>query len=196
MGCSRELLSIISQISSLAAQFRSDVDQDSASLLAIRGDLVERLRQLKQYSPVGTQNSAHLLQVAEAKRLTAMLYLDERIPVPEQSSTLHLRSMGRKRLIGSIINTLRVLPATSAASLWPLFILGNSQLENEYHRHFVLCRLAQLERSRRLGNIYHARCLVERSIIARTLSPIEPHRLWHLPRGVLRNENERWVSLA
>ncbi|OKL57402.1 hypothetical protein UA08_07322 [Talaromyces atroroseus] len=194
MGCSRELLSIISQISSLAAQFRSNGDQDFASHLAIRRVLVQRLRQLDQYSPAGTQNSAHLLQVAEAKRLAAMLYLEERIPVPEQSSTINIRSMGRKRLIDSIIDILRVLPATSAASLWPLFVLGNSQLENEGHRHFVLGRLAQLERSRKLGNIYHARRLVERKIIARTLSPIEPQRLWHLPRGVLRNENERWGS--
>ncbi|KIW16108.1 hypothetical protein PV08_06159 [Exophiala spinifera] len=204
MGCSRELISIVGQISSLARRVQTSTDPssiiESTEFLTMRNDLVSRLRRLRQCVPSSCVDQPLLMQIAEVKRLAAMLYLEERVPRPTDTSSVDNcipppRSLGRKRLIDCIMSSLRLLPETCAASLWPLFVLGNSRLESEEQRHFVLTRLGQLEDSRKLGSIYHARRLVERYIAASSL-PSNPLVLGNLPRGLALTENERWISLA
>ncbi|KAL6241388.1 hypothetical protein RBB50_011652 [Rhinocladiella similis] len=210
MGCSRELISIVGQISSLARRVQTCVEPtsiiESNEFLTIRNDLVSRLRRLQQRVPSSCVDQPLLMQIAEVKRLAAMLYLEERVPRPTDTASVDTcipppRSLGRKRLIDCIMSSLRLLPETCAASLWPLFVLGNSRLESEEQRHFVLTRLGQLEDSRKLGSIYHARRLVERYIAASSLPSMgarssNPLMLGNLPRGLALTENERWISLA
>lgn len=195
MGCSRELISIISEISSLAAQSRAD-NFGHAEITNKRISIKNRLSGLQQYPSIHTRDPQHLMQIAEAKRLAATLYLEQRVRIPDDLSTTNSRCVGRKHLIDSIINTLSQLPATSAASLWPLFVLGTSELETEDQRHFVLGRFHQLEKTRKLGNIYHAKRLVEQRIIARSVASICIGG-WESDAFRKQMQNsERWISLA
>jgi hypothetical protein len=194
MGCSRELISLISQISFLAAQCAVEIDRGEPEGLAIMADsLMLELSRVQQIPRTGAENVGSMVQIAEVKRLSAMLYLHDRV------TTRWTDSPGNpfgKQLQDSIIAVLHNLPVTSGASLWPLFVLGNSPLEGTEQVEFVLDRLHQLESSRNLGSVHHARRRVERSIMARIsgdLSTVSPHRHLH---DIALNDNERWVSLA
>jgi len=194
MGCSRKLISIIHQICALAASCRAEGGL-SPRLLTERLRLKNCLAQLKQYPPPHTSESEHLVMVAEAKRLAAMLYLVDRVPLKEASTPNHSRASQRS-LVDAIIDALKLLPTTSAVSLWPLFVLGNSYLETDEQRHFVLDRLTQIEKRRRLGSVYHARRLVERKILSRVLASAGREHLVFSRRERPLTENERWISLA
>jgi len=191
MGCSRELITIIGQISQLATSFATACDGESfRQLFTVRNELSERLQCLRQRPTSGAQNVDHLVLIAEGKRLAALLHLEERTPqVPNFVSNANI-------LISAIFDVVHALPTSNAAMLWPLFIIGTSASSTHEHRTFVLERLEQLQKSRRLGSIYHARRMVERRMSNRSIQqtcaqPLQYH-LDHRPE----TENERWVSLA
>lgn len=194
MGCSRELISLISQISFLATRCPTEIEQGEPEGLAIMADsLMFELSRVQQTPRAGAKDVENMIQIAEVKRLSAMLYLHDRVITrwaysPGNPSGKHLQN--------SIIGVLHHLPVTSGASLWPLFVLGNSPLESTEQVEFVLDRLHQLESSRNLGSVHHARRRVERSIMARIagdLSTVSQHQHLH---DIALNDNERWVSLA
>lgn len=197
MGCSRELISLISQISSLAADLqRQSSDHTAHTTKAI--SLLNQLFSLEQIPRQGSLNAGSMVQIAEIKRLSAILYFHDRvlehlfIPSLASSPVLSVANLQE-----SIITSLQKLPASSGASLWPLFVLGKSSLLKPDHIRFVLDRLVQLEKSRYLGSVYHARRRVERDIRTRLLivDPRDSGSGASSGNGMVC-ENERWVSLA
>lgn len=190
MGCSRELISLISQISCLAGEslrqknLLSNTMDKGARLMNVLSNLQQTLR-------VGVERAESMLQIAEVKRLSAMLYLHDRVMVPCSG----IASAFGHNLRDAIIDAIQQLPASSGASLWPLFVLGKSNLDNRDQAQFVLDRLHQLEKSRYLGSFYHARRRVERNITQRLTEHGDVlEQSWEDDSAV--NENERWVSLA
>lgn len=196
MGCSRELISLISRISFLTTKLQpKNIPYGSTRAMAC--NLMNQLSQLQQVPQARAENVGTMILIAEVKRLSAMLYLHDRAMVLWSTPGLEEMSPLAKNLQNRIIQTLQILPASSGAALWPLFVLGNSTLENDEQIRFVLKRLHQLEISRNLGSVHYARRRVERSIMAsfttHETSMIQPYR--HVGGEVL-NDNEKWVSLA
>lgn len=152
---------------------------------------MNELSQLQQVLRTGIDHAEAMLQIADVKRLSAMLYLHDRVMAQCSSTSLAFSN----NLRDEIIEAIKQLPANSGASLWPLFVLGKSNLDSPSQAQFVLDRLHQLEQSRYLGSFYHARRRVERNILKR----LTEHgdilgQSWEDDSTV--NENERWVSLA
>lgn len=191
MGCSRELITIIGQISQLANSFSTTSNNESfQQLLTVRHELSERLLCLHQRPAPGAQNTYHLILIAEGKRLAALLHPEERTP-------RSLNSMSSASiLISAILEVVHALPTSNAAMLWPLFIIGTSASSTQEHRAFVLDRLGELQRSRRLGSIYHARRMIARRMSNQSIRRPNAEFLEYKPDHLPETENERWVSLA
>lgn len=190
MGCSRELITLIGQISHLARWFAVARSDEMNQLEAAREHLSSRLHNLHQSVAPGTQNVHYLTLIAEGKRLSALLHLEERIP----RSSHAISAAGL--IIPAILDVLRALPTSHAAMLWPLFIIGTSSASTHEQRAFVLDRLEQLQSSRRLGSIYHARRLVERRVSSRLTQQTIIQQDSTRMDDLAQTENERWVSLA
>ncbi|KAJ4353271.1 uncharacterized protein N0V89_004998 [Didymosphaeria variabile] len=190
MGCSRELISLISRISCLASSARQQNDAADHTIAAA-GHLMDQLAGLHQTLRTGVGHAETMLRIAEAKRLSAMLYLHDRVMAPHTGATTALAH----GLRNAIIEAIQQLPASSGAALWPLFILGKSNTSSRDQAQFVLDRLHQLEKSRYLGSFYHARRRVERNIMRRLTAHGDVlQQTWEDESAL--NDNERWVSLA
>lgn len=84
----------------------------------------------------------------------------------------------------SLISTLPDSPTL----LWPLFIIGNVDVDEDGHRRFILERLESIQKTRNLGSIRRARMVVESAYRAKDLDH---------PRGkVWGNEGNGIISLA
>ncbi|KAL1607857.1 hypothetical protein SLS60_002795 [Paraconiothyrium brasiliense] len=190
MGCSRELISLISQISCLASSARQQNDSVDQTI-ATAAHLMDQLSGLHQTLRTGVGHAEIMLRIAEAKRLSAMLYLHDRVMAPYASAPTALAH----GLRNAIIEAIQQLPASSGAALWPLFVLGKSNMSSRDQAQFVLDRLHQLEQSRYLGSFHHARRRVERNIMRRLTAhgDVLP-QTWDDDPAL--NDNERWVSLA
>ena len=190
MGCSRELISLISQISHLAGASRR-LHESPRDLADSATKIMDKLTHLQQILRTGLDHAGTMMQIAEVKKLSAMLYLHDRVMV-QCSVTSPVFSYN---LRNEIMRAIQQLPVSSGASLWPLFVLGKSNLDSPSQAQFVLDRLHQLEQSRYLGSFYHARRRVERNISKRLTEHGEIlGQPWEDDLAV--NENERWVSLA
>lgn len=129
------------------------------------------LYNLKQTLPAHSAQRQDLSRIAEIKRLTALLYLTERLDImtcvsPAEkgltNNTKQPPSPSKRYLVSTIIREISSLP-NSATLLWPLFVLGNSGLENEDNRRFVLDRLGRMQKTRNLGSVRRARKAVKRA---------------------------------
>ncbi|KAL4805925.1 fungal-specific transcription factor domain-containing protein [Aspergillus unguis] len=151
MGCSRRLMSIIHKISVLACRKIKGPTQGYAT-----AQLRHALHTLQQRLLTHADPNPHLEQIANIKRLAALLYLHERLnpPKPPRETEYRSLSVTKSDLITSIIHSVSTLPntASTATLLWPLFILGTSCL-NETQRRFVLDRLLDIQRARNLGSV-------------------------------------------
>ncbi|EZF59930.1 hypothetical protein H104_07135 [Trichophyton rubrum CBS 289.86] len=225
MGCSRGLMSLISKISNLATE-KSKMSKSrplSISELSYfnnaRNNLELELQSVQQTLPSYAKDRDDLLRVAEVKRLTALLYLRQRLGTPRNSSILSPVSVGlfarypiafntnttqappspgplamvesstlawKEKLVTDIITIISTLPDT-ATLLWPLFVVGSVNIDNEEHRRFILERLQNIQNSRNLGNIRRARLAVESAYRARDLDH---------PRGNDWGREGRGISLA
>lgn len=193
MGCSRQLLSIIAQISKLDMTVRGSSHRAETQAAVLKDEISQRLQGLRQTPPNYANDAHYLTQIAEAKRLAAMLHLEERVPIYSPHSLDELQVIV---LINSILLVLSSIPTTSAAVLWPLFIVGSSTMATPRQRMSILERLKQLEVSRKLGSIHHARRLLERKMTASSISWRE-HGVVALGSELhLPTENEKWISLA
>lgn len=136
------------------------------------------LRNLRQTLPSHSANRKDLIRIAEIKRLTALLYLRERIgsPLSPDNSGIddavavatNLRTPYKRHLVSSIIHLISTVPV-SATLLWPLFIVGNAGLDDEEHRRFVLDKLEMIQQTRNLGSVRRARIAVEQAFRAHDL---------------------------
>lgn len=192
MGCSRELISLISEVSHLAGMSRSRT-LPHEEIVGKASGLFTQLSSMDQILRRGEQDANMMIQIAEVKRLTAILYLHDGIIARLNSPSFMITP---NHLHEAIITALRNIPSTNGSSLWPLFVLGKSCLHNTEDIAFVLDRLQQLEQSRYLGSVYHARKRIERNLAGR-LTLGEQDMLQSRWEGEIPlNDNERWVSLA
>ncbi|KAH8812538.1 fungal-specific transcription factor domain-containing protein [Xylogone sp. PMI_703] len=196
MGCSRGLLDIINQISRVTSDITEILSKrpltgpEIVSFTSTRNEIERSLHTVHQIPPVDSDgkvsDSTYLSQIAEVKRITALLYLHERITtiLPPASRSSAAIASYKAGLIDSLIEQITPL-RNSPTLLWPLFVLGNASPEDEEHRRFVLERLDAMRRSRNLGSIRLARQLIE-----------DKYRTWDLElEGEMRPKG-KWISLA
>lgn len=201
MGCSRNLMTLIRHTTTLASKVSGLLRIRDLTTLEIQSfstnrDNIERsLYSLKQTSPPSDINPSNTSRIAETKRLSAVLYLRERlamIPSPQTlSSSMNAPITYKADLINTIISLISSLPDSSTL-LWPLFVLGNMDL-NEDNRRFVLERLTSIQRVRNLGSVRKAKLLVEDAWKKSDLKPTTD-RLWDGRFGGRRRN--RMISLA
>jgi hypothetical protein len=86
-----------------------------------------------------------------------------------------------------MIKLISTLP-DMATLLWPLFVLGNTGLENEEHRRFVLDRLANIQKTRNLGSVRRAIDAVKHAFVTKSLLA-SGNKSWG-------HETYRYISLA
>lgn len=199
MGCSCELISLISQISSLANQMQSQDPSCLAENFETAASLLDQIVSLRQDPGHFSDNVESMLHIAEVKRLSALLYFHNRIVPLLQPSMFALPDLPPiAELQESIISYLRALPSSSGAALWPLFVLWKSRLTDMEQVSFVLERLQQLETSRFLGNVYHVRRRIERDIWAKAskIGQGDQEGVRDLASSRAICETERWISLA
>ncbi|KAL5364845.1 fungal-specific transcription factor domain-containing protein [Aspergillus floccosus] len=164
MGCSRHLMVLIDDISNLAdtpeTLYHQRINNISAALCT-----------LTQTLPAHSSDRTDVAQIAETKRLAALLYLIERagrrVP-PSDCTGSPLEKLNKHHIVAALIKMLSTLP-DAATLLWQLYILGNAGLENEEHRRFILDRLHCMQRTRNLGSVRRARKAVKRAFQLRDL---------------------------
>ncbi|RDW74198.1 hypothetical protein BP5796_07640 [Coleophoma crateriformis] len=204
MGCSRALMLSIRETAVLASKI-SKIQQDrplnhaEIATFSASCDTIERtIHGLRQTLPSCTNKPSELLQIAEVKRLCALLYLRERLgSIPNStttnnipSTTLDAASIAYKsNLTANITCLLSTLPDSSTL-LWPLFVLGNTQLDEE-QRRFVSERLRSIEKVRNLGSVRQARLEVEEAW-KRSDMGSDAKRYW----GTRTGERPKLISLA
>ena len=177
LGCSHELISLISKISDLATEMQlltpgaSDQGSDAAAeILQERRNTIERrLHTLTQRLPSATPNlpgfSDHdsgtmeeLGYIAETRRLSALIYLYFRVDgVPPGHAPI-------SGLTGQIITIIPKISLRSHVLLWTLFIVGTmgiSGSDGDSDRKLILERLVSLQHTRELKNVRIAREVVE-----------------------------------
>jgi hypothetical protein len=201
MGCSRSLMTLIRHTTTLASKVSQllrarELTVSEIQTFSTGRDTIERsLYSLKQTCPPNDVNRSSTCKIAETKRLSAVLYLRERlsiIPSPQtSSSSVNAPLTYKADLIDAIISSISSLPDSSTL-LWPLFILGNTDL-NEDNRRFVLERLTNIHRVRNLGSVRKAKLLVEDVWKKSDLDPA-PQRPWDGRFG--RRSKNRMISLA
>ena len=184
MGCSRELMSLISQISDLADEWKSLQDvvkcqpsgdgtlqEKFLDLQARRCNIERRLHGLQQTLPSRSTGlpffeddptaTQELKDIAEARRLSALVYLYSRIDgVAPACAPID-------RITSQILALIPKISLRSHALLWTLFVVGTMGIgvsdrnNGDADRAFILEKLVSLERTRRLRNVGKAREVVE-----------------------------------
>ncbi|KAK2741383.1 Anaphase-promoting complex subunit 1 [Myotisia sp. PD_48] len=91
-----------------------------------------------------------------------------------------------ERLVAGILSLISTLP-DSPTLLWPLFVVGNAEVDSEEQRRFVLERLNGIQRMRNLGSVRGARMAIENAYRARDLEH---------PRGKVWGRAGPGISLA
>ncbi|PVH79121.1 MFS general substrate transporter [Cadophora sp. DSE1049] len=170
MGCSRRLMNLVREISALAGLAKTVLEKernsphDIATLTASRDFVEQSLQTLEQALPAGIALSSNLPQIAETKRLAALLYLKDRLDMlPPTCNLPSIEASNSGELITSIIALIRDLP-DSPTLLWPLYILGTTGTGlDEEQRRFVHNRLTALQKVRNLGSVRRARLAVEQA---------------------------------
>ncbi|KAL4995523.1 fungal-specific transcription factor domain-containing protein [Aspergillus recurvatus] len=194
MGCSRGLMTLIHKTSILAATRAKILRHRPLTSSEIKAhaeatiELHYALFSLNQKLPSHSTDRTDLKAIAHIKRLAALLYLTERLsPLNEAQEILHgsnhnhhhnhrpapdeAQAYSKPQLITSIISSISALPDTTTATLlWPLFVLGNTALENEEHRRFILDRLLGIQRARNLGSVRRTIEAVQHAFGTRGLS--------------------------
>ncbi|KAI5305400.1 hypothetical protein KEM56_004536 [Ascosphaera pollenicola] len=208
MGCSRGLMTQIDRISFLAKKKFTIMKKRSLTpdekdyifkeVIGIKASLLN----LDQRLPAHSAGREDLMRIAETKRLATLLYLHERFvtldssevddpaATPDRSPPQTMRAVpasSKRHIVQSLINLISTLP-DMATLLWPLYILGNADIDDEEHRRFVLDRLENIEKTRNLGSVRLARLAVRNAFRRRDLRH---------PRGkVWGNETTGLISLA
>ncbi|GAO51273.1 hypothetical protein G7K_5379-t1 [Saitoella complicata NRRL Y-17804] len=158
MGCSRELMKLISKISNMASELRRD-EGPAEQFAERRNEVGRKLYSLYQWSP---EVNPELDAIAEIKRLSALIYFFARLEMAGPSEPR------MEELTGQVIDMMRLLP-DKATLLWPLFIIGTLGVQSEEDRRFVLDRLENMQRKRDLGSIRKGRKAIEAVWVDRDL---------------------------
>ncbi|KAJ6185805.1 hypothetical protein N7519_007106 [Penicillium mononematosum] len=148
------------------------------------------LLSLKQTLPQHATGREDLERIAQVKHLAAFLYLNERLENELDIDDRERRGVSegcKSRLISSMIELISTLP-DMATLLWPLFVLGNTGLENEDQRRFVLDRLANIQKTRNLGSVKRTIDAVKHAFVTKSLFS-SGNKAWV-------HETYRYISLA
>jgi hypothetical protein len=172
LGCSHELISLISDISDLSTDMAVqssvfNVQSSNApvdSLQIRRNEVERRLYNLEQHLPLTAPDLAdpgsleELGYIAETRRLSALIYLYFRVDyVPPGSSPID-------RLTQQVLALIPKISLRSHVLLWTLFIvgvMGIGESDGDADRKFILERLVSLQHTRELENVRIARQVVE-----------------------------------
>ncbi|KAK5113570.1 hypothetical protein LTR85_010798 [Meristemomyces frigidus] len=202
VGCSEELLGLISQTSDLADEKEGIEGAEEVSLASVgyrktdftgsadfarrRTAIERRLHSLSQI-PLSGPNTDDIALIVETKRLAALIYLYGRFDclLPHQAPIPHIT---RK-----LLSLLAHIESSTTVLLWPLFIVGTFgiQPEGDEDRKLVLKRLTAMQRVRQLAHVKKARRVIEAVWKARDLRAARDSRSWDLLR-----EREGKISLT
>lgn len=178
LGCSHELISLISDISNLSSELvrssmfsvpssNATTDRQHGPLDSLqirRNEIEKRLYNLEQHLPLTAPDLAdpgsleELGYIAEARRLSALIYLYFRVDyVPPGSPPID-------RLTQQVLALIPKISLRSHVLLWTLFIvgvMGIGESDGDADRKFILERLVSLQHTRELENVRIARQVVE-----------------------------------
>lgn len=167
VGCSKELMGIILDISSRVRDARnprismcSEAQADQITWKQAMDLRLQTLQQTVPSSPHTTSISASRLQyTAEAFRDAALLLLQYLDPQPPSLSASRTRQWVTDILF--LLEKCPINPSGSrSSSLWPLFIAA-CHVENDEERLLLLGRFHNMESRKRFGNIKPVREVVE-----------------------------------
>ncbi|KAI8659164.1 hypothetical protein NCS56_01133200 [Fusarium sp. Ph1] len=201
LGCSHELIYLISSILDLATRKQSQrhgsrdqvseavdgVEQEHPATLKEHRDSIERqLHALIQHLPPdntdlpgyathGSSAMEELAYIAETRRLSALIYLYFRVDglSPGHSPISHITEQ--------ILALIPKISLRSHALLWTLFIVGTmgiGQGDGDSAKKFILERLVSLQRTRELENVRIAREVMEAVWKMRDLRGLEYVGSW------------------
>lgn len=215
MGCSRGLLTLINNISihaskkakvlleystlskyipnheiTLDTKDRRLTPTEAQHYTKISLNINTALLGLKQTLPQHSTGREDLEKTAQVKYLAAFLYLSERLedePDIDGLGRLGVSEECKSRLVSLMIEMISTLP-DMATLLWLPFVLGNTGLENEEQRRFLLDRLANIHNTRNLGSVRRAIDAVKHAFLTKSLFS-SGNKAWV-------HENYRYISLA
>lgn len=184
LGCSCELISLIADISDLAAEMLTqphnphdrvshvatdNLPEQSITLKDRRNMIERRLHTVTQHLPPFTSNPPYFANydsgtveelgyIAEARRLSALIYLYSRVEgIPPGCSPI-------TPLTHQILALIPKISLRSHVLLWTLFVVGTmgiNENDGDLNRKLILERLVSLQRTRKLENVRIAREVVE-----------------------------------
>lgn len=202
LGCSPELISVISEISNLAYEnmtlqilfqdicYEQEPLQERQQVMnARRTDIERRLHTLQQQLPSslptailfdgdGQNVTEELGFIAETRRLSALVYMYSRLDgIPPGLPPI-------SRLTDQILTLIPKISLRTHALLWPLFVVGTmgigvcNPVSGDADRTFVLERLVSLQRTRQLRHVSRTREIVEAVWRIRDLEGPKPLGGW------------------
>lgn len=197
VGCSKELMAIILDISCRVREARNPTTLTSAEAqslqIAWKQSMQLRLETLEQIIPSSSHSTpvamARLQYTAEAFRDAALVLLQYLDPQPSSSSTSKTRQLASK-ILSLLEENCPILPSGARnSSLWPLFIAA-CHVEDDDERLIVLRRFDRMESRRRFGNITPAREIVE---CVWTRNDLRADDIGQKTRGIgVRNRTFEW----
>ena len=169
IGCSRGLIQQISCIGALIMEKRKGIYSDSASSILAdrRNDIEDALHKLGQrLSTSHVATPTELLEVAESKRLCALIYLYTCIDDATPSTPII------KNLTARVMKILSRLPPKPSLT-FPLFVVGTLGVWNEDDRRIVLDKFSKMVETRPLASIVRAADIVKAVWLDRDLGKRE-----------------------
>lgn len=164
IGCSRGLVHQVSEIGKLIMQKRLDPRiASSLSFLSQRDRIEHSLEGLGQcISKNAAATPTELLDVAESKRLCALIYLHTCIDGATPATP------GVQKNTATVMRLLRRLPPKPSLT-FPLFVVGTLGVWNEDDRRLVMDKFTQLIKARPLASITRAFEIVKEVWVDRDL---------------------------
>lgn len=173
IGCSRRLIRQVSEIGELIMQRRLDARNAQSLIFLSRRDRVENtLKDLgQQISPntaAATAALPELQDIAESKRLCALIYLYTCIDDATPATPII------QETTAAVVKLLRRLPSRPSLT-FPLFVVGTLGVWNEDDRRLVMDKFTQLIEMRPLASITRAFEIVQAVWLDRDLGH---HQRW------------------
>ncbi|KAE8316486.1 fungal-specific transcription factor domain-containing protein [Aspergillus transmontanensis] len=169
LGCSLELMDIISAVNSLAChQLTTNESPDTHTLQ----HLFHRLETIEQklISPQSLMNERIVQQTAELYRLGALLYVHMQFLWTGRTSLeLHALVQRSLALIANMSN---------CTSPWPVFLIALASSQDETQKATILEIIHRMEQRRRIDNITYMRRMVEQYWKQTELHPDRPMVDW------------------
>lgn len=177
LGCSPYLITLINNITLLGARIESldfgskhTRDTIQPALSEQRNRLDFELINLEQKLAIedATESAQYVQLIAKVKKLAAIIYLFVRVDQElyfklgksyQKQYKLRLQNV-RSRILEAV-SLMKQMNTSSMSLLWPLFIVGVVSDTDEDHRHFVLQKLQDMEKSRRLASVRMAKHTIE-----------------------------------